>query len=500
MRILCNTPLSASGDFTLRCFGDYPSPAEAGRLQASIAGPPHDGHWRAEFERRSMPEILAAIPAEEQPQILVISSPEYLPTPWDLHAFPGPKVLLITDWNVCLRFLPDFCPLFDYCFTDWPGYRLLRKIGVDNVYHQPLFGHHPANFRTLGLERDLDISFCGNFNTGLHSERNKLVVRVHQWAQRAGRRAHLEQAFGDEYIKVLNRSRMVFNYSIRGEANMRLYETMAGGAAALVEQGNVEVPLMFQEGVHYFGYDPERLEDRLDELLADPDRVAAVAEAGRREVAKHTNAKQIGAVLEKVMAEEEWLAGGAAAAESKGGVAVAESQGARPWGAAAPSQRSLKALAKIRVLGAGYTIPEALEELRTRFDDCPGLDAETYPALLTSLLLRRPKEPLDSVRAVVNRYLSGNALPEALRCLFRKQEAETRGDAAAAERWGREGLAAIGGLQSGNDVYRFLLAPVDQGHGLNSELNAAFREDAGGESRAGYLKLIGKLLTPSTLP
>ena len=55
-------------------------------------------------------------------------------------------------------------------------------------------------------------------------------------------------------MEVLNRSRMVFNYAIRNEANMRLFETMACGAAPLVEEGNQEVSILLKEGVHYLGY------------------------------------------------------------------------------------------------------------------------------------------------------------------------------------------------------------------------------------------------------
>src|SRR5690606_1591172 len=177
IRVLSNLPLPSVEGYSIRTFGDY------------LPGGP-DPAWRPQSERRDLADILPLIPLAEKPDILLFSTPEYLPIPLDLAAFPGIRILLITDWNVCLRFLPDLCPLFDFCFTDWPGYRLMRRGGVANVHHQPLFGHDPAVFGLRGkTARDLDVSFCGSLNQGLHGERNRLLARLARWGR--DRRMHL---------------------------------------------------------------------------------------------------------------------------------------------------------------------------------------------------------------------------------------------------------------------------------------------------------------------
>src|SRR4051812_29640415 len=229
-RVLSNLALPSPAGIGIRAFHDYLPPG----ADASVPNP--------EFARRALRDILPLIPSAERPEALIIASPEYLPIPPDLSEFPGMKILLITDWNVCLRFLPDLCPLFDFCFTDWPGYRLLRRAGLANVFHQPMFGHEPAAFRPPGALRNHDVSFCGNLNSGMHGERNRLLARLARWA--GSRPVHLRQAFGDGYVDVLGRSRLVFNYSIRGEANMRLFEAMACGTAPLVEASNQEAPIL----------------------------------------------------------------------------------------------------------------------------------------------------------------------------------------------------------------------------------------------------------------
>lgn len=468
-RILANIhwPFALAGH-TLRSFRDYPPPDSADPTQAL---------WRAERERRPLSAILPLIPAAERPDILLCSSPEYLPIPRDIHAFPGAKVLLITDWNICLRFLPDLCRLFDYCFTDWPGYRLLRKAGIANVHHQPLFGHDPDRFRVLdpAPPRDLDVSFCGNLNSDLHGDRNRLAARVARWADRAKRPVHLRQAFDQDYVELLNRSRLVFNFSIRREANMRLFEAMACGAVPLVEESNQETSILFQEGRHFFKYPEGGLEARLDALLAEPDRIRAVAEAARDEVARHTKARQLEALLDTVQRE---------------------SSGRTPGAAPPPALSSRMALAKVRVLGMGFTLKEALAEIQETAPLCPGLDREALPALLISILEREQGPVVPAARQALAHLLSGD-LPEFLRRYLALQAARLAGEWSAvpglAEACRRAlEAAAPGEVLPGGALYATLLPPVDLGKGLNSDLNRAFLSDLSDTAGPGSDRTAGR--------
>ena len=464
-RVLSNLPLPAPPGTALRAFRDYLPPGPA----------PAASH--PERDRRALRDILPLIPASERPDALLLASPEYLPIPPDLPAFTGMKILLITDWNVCLRFLPDLCPLFDFCFTDWPGYRLLRRIGIPNVFHQALFGHDPAAFRDLALPRNLDVSFCGNLNAGLHGERNRMLARVARWA--GPRPVHLRQAFGRDYAEVLNRSRLVFNWSIRGEANMRVFEAMACGAAPLVEASNQEVPILFQEGRHYFRYEPGRLEARLDELLGDSARIAAVGEAARAEVARHTKAAQIGALL---------------------ATAGREAPGRRP--AARGSADGAKAAAKLRMLGSSYTLAEAIAAIRSLEEALPGLEEETLPgALLT--LIEGEAGSLPSAEGLLERLLSGGRQPHAVEAFLRMRLEARRGRWHAVLSHAETCLLALdalraapapGGPAEGSDRLRGLYAryypPIHLGKGFNSDINRAFALDAASGGWEGFARLL----------
>jgi hypothetical protein len=449
--VLSNLGLPSPAGISIRGFHDYPAPG----TDPSAANP--------ETARRDLGDILPLIPSSERPEALVIVSPEYLPIPSDLAAFPGMKILLITDWNVCLRFLPELCPLFDFCFTDWPGYRLLRRAGIANVFHQPLFGHDPDGFRPLGKERNLDVSFCGNLNAGLHGERNRLLARIARWA--GTRPVHLRQAFGQAYVEVLGRSRLVFNYSIRGEANMRLFEAMACGAAPLVEASNQEVPILFQEGRHYFRYHPDRLEARLDELLSDPARTAAVGEAARIAVARHTKAEQMRALLE---------------------FAGREAPGLKKDAASVPV--SAKALAKLRLLGSTYTLPQAVAEIQALAPTLPGLDAETLPAVLLTLVEGSP-DPLPAAEAMIERLLSDGRQPGPVADFLRMRLEARRGHWQAvlslAEACTRRleayrippGESPAARIDRLREIYSHYYPPIHLGKGFNTDINRAYRED-----------------------
>ncbi len=486
LRVLSNLPLP-SGTHAVKTFGDY--------RPFSASGP-----WKPEYERRALGDILPLIPQAEKPDVLICSSPEYLPIPCDVAAFPGIRILLITDWNMCLRFLPEVCGLFDYCFIDWPGYRLLCRAGVANVHHQPMFGHDPAIFRMQEGQRNLDVSFCGNLNAGLHRERNRLLARLGKWG--AARNIHLGQAFGQDYVAILARSRLVFNYSIRGEANMRLYEAMACGAVPLVEAGNQEVPILFQPDRHYFPYHPQHLEARLESLLADPARIEAVSREAVAAVAAHTKARQIQSLLDFAGRDRPARPNpGWALPPAEVGSADAPAPGIPRTGASAgygsAPVSAGKALVKMRVLGAAYTLAEAISELQARDRDLPGLAAESLPAALLELLEGNPRDTLAAVNALLERLLEGPGIPAPARALLHTRLHAARGQWQESLAWTERCLAdlAAGGSDSpaaGPEAarYGFFLPPIGLGKGMNTDLNRAFREDLDSGSQRGYLGLL----------
>lgn len=498
-RVLSNLPLPTPPGFRLQSFGDY-APA------ASSADPP----WSPSRERRPLSRILAAIPPDRFPDILLFRSPEYLPLPPDIASFPGLKVLLITDWNVSLRFLRDICPLFDFCFTDLRGVELLSRLGLRNIHHQPLFGPVPKAFRHLNLPRDIDISFCGNFNPALHRDRNRLLHALLRLSSK--RRIHIATAFGADYVEVLNRSRLVFNYSVRGEANMRSYEAMACGAIPLCEEGNREMPLLFKPGLHYLPYpaeNPEGLLRIVEDTLSRPGDLEEKREAALLEVGNHSADLQLAKLLRFAVAS----------ACKAGWIPPSKARHPEAPAAGIAPSAALRSLHKLTALGSGFPLAEAFGYLHLAGKTHPALSAETLPALAAALLVQRaegekknpvskepskasgpplasapgPMPPFAPLRLLYG-YLDLPGLPPHLRSFLRLFVHFAEGEAAAeggnsplpffdpALLAARETLTALDALPPVSPAvpsfYGYLHHPLSLGAAFNTDLNRAYALDA----------------------
>lgn len=483
VRVLANLPLPQPEGFVLRHFGVYAGQA-FGQASGAIE---RQAPWQPRQERRSLKEILARIPAAEQPEILLIRSPEYLPLPLDITEFKGLKILIATDWNVSLRYLPDLCGLFDWCFTDAAGAGLLRRAGVANIWPAAIYGHDARTVRNQHLRRDLDLSFCGNLNAGLHRERNRILPRLLPLREKF--KLHLAPAFGAAYSEILSRSRVVFNFSVRGEANMRLYEAMACGAVPVIERGNVEAPLYFEEGKHYAVYDPADPAVGIEALLREPERLIAMGHEAQKAVQEHTQEKQLERMLRQALEDPASRYGGPL------------SPTARP---APHPKRAVQAAQTLRVLGTGYTLRESIEEIRAATAHDPEYRLMVFPGLLLSLLdktfaqgahaqgantqeargaqeTRSAAELPSTLLQWVEQMLAEPEMPRLIAAWHRLSLAAAGGRAesvlAAAEALGLEAQSAEGAPFMFAPWHLHVLAPADLAKPLNADLNAIFRQD-----------------------
>ncbi len=451
-RVLGNIGSHQLKDFVFRDFSHY-TPAQF-REGKQIP-------YAANKERRSLKEILSTIPENEFPDIVLIQSPEYLPIPYDIANFSGIKILLITDWNVCLRFLPEVAKFFDFCFTDAPGCEILHGAGLTNIFPQALFGHFPECFYYQDKKRDIDISFCGNLNTGLHRDRNRLLQRVARLSSKY--RIFIGNAYGEQYLDILNRSHLVFNYAIRREANMRTYEAMACGAIPLIEESNLEVPLLFNKGEHFLNYSLSQIEDSIEKAFALADRFPVMSMCAREEVAKHTFGTQLNSLL------------------------LFSCQQMRR---SLPPMQDKSTLTKIRVLGYGYTLAEALSEINDQHNS--KLKAEAIPSLLLQAL------EIESSSEIISRLLLQNLqtslLPEHVRefGLAKMAWIEKRYENCLEHT--EKNLSALQKIplvpiEKSDPGYCFFYAPIELAKGLNTDLNHAFAEDLFNAAPTAYLQL-----------
>jgi len=108
-----------------------------------------------------------------------------------------------------------------------------------------------------------------------------------------------------EMAQVYRRSKIVVNISrddYPQDANMRVFEAMAGGALLITGLPTELTELGFQEGKHFVGYHDEReIEDLVRYYLEHPQERLCIAEAARDLVLKeHTYDRRAETIIETV--------------------------------------------------------------------------------------------------------------------------------------------------------------------------------------------------------
>lgn len=222
-----------------------------------------------------------ALPSGWQPDVLVWLLPEFFPPPPDLEeAFDCPMVVVFGDWN--LGFNADLAnlPRFGYAFADRLGTHILHQFGHHNVEEwlpYSVFAHHQVYWPDE--PRRHDVTFCGNLSMAVQGERNRWLKRLAMLSDRFDVQI-ASGVFGEDYTRLLNQSKIVFNRTIRNELNMRCFEALAVKALLFVEEENAEAPDYLEDRVHCVYYNEDNLEALITHYLTHDEERQKVAEAG----------------------------------------------------------------------------------------------------------------------------------------------------------------------------------------------------------------------------
>ncbi len=196
---------------------------------------------------------------------------------------PLPRVGVATDWNLLWHYYRGRLSRCDLVLTDVPGSETMAREGIaaraanlcgcDRMFTSN--GEAPE----AGL-RDIDVLFVGNLNPAVQRERTPWLTRL----ARLGRRYRVQirtGLFGEPYRRLLNRARIVFQFSARGKAGRRSFEAANAGALIFQEEGNRELSAFFRDRQECVSYRPDDLEELIDYYLEhEPERLA-LAEAAR---------------------------------------------------------------------------------------------------------------------------------------------------------------------------------------------------------------------------
>ncbi len=233
-----------------------------------------------------MPTIIDRLENEFPVDLVLFWTPDIYPPPDRVEDAPCKTIALVSDWNVSYDLLARNLGRYDIVASDKVGAReILNRHGICPHYITPLYCAHPIHHQPLGLARDIDILFLGNIHAAGHEYRSYILSQIATWPTEARIVISSGLSWAD-YGQLMNRAHIVVNHSIRGELNLRVFESIACGAMPMIEASNEEVDQWFTPGEDIVTYDPDRILETLAHYHANPkerDTIAARAHGRRLE-------------------------------------------------------------------------------------------------------------------------------------------------------------------------------------------------------------------------
>ncbi len=182
----------------------------------------------------SIHDVLRRLPKDWQPDVILIAT-EYYDYPLDIEESPIPTVALFSDCNLRFDVMRRVAPCVDLVIaTEEAQIEPLRAFGANCV----------AAMNWFFLDEE---PFIGNLNPRVQRRRGKALERLLKLSDRF--RVHVASGvYGEDYVRAFCQAKIVFNQSVRGEINMRVYEAMGCGVMTILEDDNQQVLQFFRDG------------------------------------------------------------------------------------------------------------------------------------------------------------------------------------------------------------------------------------------------------------
>lgn len=182
------------------------------------------------------------------------------------------------------KFLKYIQKDFDYKFYCHKNY--IMDIGTNFIW-LPVACDSEIN-KNFKYGKKYDIVFVGNVNPSYSSKRIKLLQLIAENFELK----IFTNVYGEEMAKIYSQAKIVFNYSIYNDLNMRVFEAMSCGSLLITNRLPIESGLedIFEDGKHLVLYDNEQdLLEKIDYYLHHDTEREDIAYKGHKEViSKHT--------------------------------------------------------------------------------------------------------------------------------------------------------------------------------------------------------------------
>jgi hypothetical protein len=272
-------------------------------------------------------DVSKRLPAGWTPDFIALFLP-FTAVPDLFWSAPVPLVGLAGDWHLLWHQYRSALPLCDLVFSDSRGVAAFRQAGIPAETGN-LFGcARPFLAPALWHTRDIDVLYVGSLHPAEQRERLPWLRRAILAAGDRSRFLIRTAASRREYLELLGRSRILFNRSVRGECNLRVFEAAATGALLFQEAENAEVQRYLCGGVECVFYDEDTLEPLLQQYLNNEEERSRIAAAAKQKVAMFTFDRLWADIVQKIERRLEDLCDRAAQRSAK---ALSVNLAGRSW-------------------------------------------------------------------------------------------------------------------------------------------------------------------------
>lgn len=258
-----------------------------------------------------------------RPDVVLFSEPGVRFFPRGIEEMECPTACYLIDVHQSLQVRELYVPFFDFVFVaqrDFVGHFQKRTtapvnwlpLACDPEVHctrqdlQVLEQEQavaeqasPAMGGEVGAAK-FDVGFVGHGNSGTRLRRLQQLegeFSMNNWSRTYPK---------EEIAEVYSRSRIVFNTSVNGDLNMRVFEAMASGALLLTDTIGNGMSDIFEDSVHLALYNSDdEMMAQARKFLGDEAMRKRVASTGRAEVlARHTYSHRCAQVLSTIFGPE----------------------------------------------------------------------------------------------------------------------------------------------------------------------------------------------------
>jgi Glycosyl transferases group 1 len=234
--------------------------------------------------------ILEQLPNNFQPEIVNLSARNMSFIPRGLEKINCPKVMKIGDtfhWgDGSLSGIIQYCQKLQ-CDYHWvyQGVQHLHffvEAGLKNVFWlpgTPVINHYLPEKK---VNKSYDIIFRGS-QSELHVYRSFLL----NFLQQSGVSIDIQTKPYTDCLDDYAQSRIVFNCSLNGDTNRRVFEVLMAGGFLLTDRLSIQSGLfyLFEEGVDLECYgNEEELIDKVNFYLNNPEKAEQIAAAGQQKL------------------------------------------------------------------------------------------------------------------------------------------------------------------------------------------------------------------------